>query len=82
MSADFHYLKTLESYLDKPCKVVYRDGRKNSPAKAFYGKLLAFDIKFQMWEGDDKREGERKFQVNFNHEDVSRIVFGMGDTVA
>lgn len=70
-------LKTLELYLGKLCKVVYRDGGATLPAKAFYGKLVSFDPKFQVWEGcDDKKMSYRK-QVAFNHDDVSRIVLEM-----
>jgi len=78
MSANLDFIRTLEVYLGKECKIVYRDGGTNSPAKAFYGKLLGFDSKFSTWEGkNDPREKER-FRVNFNHDDVSRIVVTMG----
>jgi len=74
MSASLHFLKTLELYLGKRCKVVYRDGGANSPAKAFYGVLQGFDHKFQNWEGGNERNPKEKFKVAFNHDDVSRIV--------
>lgn len=78
MSANLQFLKTLEIYMGKQCKVVYRDGGKNSPAKAFYGILHAFDQKFQTWEGGNERNPRKKFTVAFNHDDVSRIVIEIG----
>jgi len=80
MSASLHFLKTLELYIGKRCKVVYRDGGASSPAKAFYGTLIAFDNKFQTWEGGNERapSPKDKFTVAFNHDDVSRIVVEMG----
>lgn len=78
MSATLHFIKTLELYLGKWCKVVYRDGGANSPAKAFYGVLQAFDQKFQIWEGGNERNPREKFKVAFNHDDVNRIVLEIG----
>lgn len=78
MSVTPTFLKTLELYLDKRCKVVYRDGGASSPAKAFYGTLQAFDEKFQTWEGGNERNPKEKFKVAFNHDDVSRIVIELG----
>lgn len=78
MSATFHLLKTLELYLGKSCKIVYRDGGVSSPAKAFYGILMTFDQKFQIWEGGNERNPRKKFKVAFNHDDVSRIVLDLG----
>lgn len=78
MSATLNFLRTLEAYLDKRCKVVYRDGGNSSPAKAFYGVLIAFDPKFQTWEGDNVKESSKKFKVTFNHDDVNRIVMEFG----
>jgi len=81
MSATLNFFKTLEISLNKYCKVVYRDGGGNSPAKAFYGVLIAFDPKFQTWEGDNVKGSSRKLTVTFNHDDVNRIVMELGGGV-
>lgn len=77
MSANFDYLRTLEAYIGKSCKIVYRDGGVNSQAKAFYGTLISFDVKFQTWEGKNDPSAPKKILVNFNHNDVNRIVLTM-----
>lgn len=78
MSVTLPFIKTLETYVGKRCKIVYRDGGTNSPAKAFYGVLLSFDHKFQIWEGGNERQPKERFRVAFNHDDVNRIVLGLG----
>jgi hypothetical protein len=72
------YLRTLEAYTGKYCKVVYRDGGVNSPPKAFYGRLVDFDEKFQVWAGKNDPSAKESYRVDFNHNDVSRIVMEIG----
>jgi len=68
----------LSQFRGHRCKVVFRDGGVNSPAKAFYGVLRDFDCKFQVWEGSTDPKKNPEVTVAFNHDDVSRIVMGLG----
>lgn len=79
MSADSNFisLKTLDLYVGKQCKVVYWDppnGRDPRRGSAFYGVLVCYDGKFQTWSGGDDRDMKNRKVVNFNHDEVSRIV--------
>lgn len=72
--SSFILLKTLEAYLGKKCKVVYRDGGASFRAQAFYGTLVEFDQKFQIWEGDVENPPRKKFRMALNHDDINRII--------
>jgi len=73
----------LSQFKNRRCKVVYRDGGTNSPAKAFYGMLRDFDCKFQVWEGNNDPNKTPELLVAFNHDDVNRIVMELkGDVIA
>ena len=72
------FFSTLSHFKDRKCKVVFRDGGPNAPSKAFYGVLLEYDQKFQLWEGSVDQKMKDKKLVNFNHDDVSRIVMDLG----
>lgn len=73
------FIKMLDMYMGKKCKVVYRDGGVSARSKAFYGVLKGFDDKFQTWEGGNEPNGKEKLAVSFNHDDVSRIVLEVGN---
>lgn len=67
-------LKTLEMYVGKECKVVFRDGGVNERINVFRGVLKVFDHKFQVWVGHPDKLPSQKCQLVLNHDDINRIV--------
>jgi len=78
MSADLNFLKTLNAYLGKPCKVIFRDGGVSGRIKVFRGVLESYDQKFQVWNGAPDKLPGQKCRLAINHQDVNRIVFEIG----
>ncbi len=71
-------LRTLQLYVGKKCKVVFRDGGASSRVRVFMGTLQSFDGKFQVWDGHPDKQPHDRCQVVLNHDDINRIVITSG----
>ncbi len=71
-------LKSLDAYIGKKCKVVFRDGGASSRVKVFWGTLKSYDHKFQVWDGHPDKLPQQKCQLVLNHDDINRIVMEVG----
>lgn len=80
MSATLNFsLKTLELFLNKEGKVVYRDGGANvTKILAIWGTLVAYDSVAECWRGyNNARKEGGQFLIAINHEDVNRRIINL-----